>query len=82
VQESEYIIALRSKVMQSQNLDYDGEFGHVVREYFLQLPNGSSCKSFICSDAYAPISEEERNRQLGELWRVAKTMYGRSKSSQ
>lgn len=82
MQESEYIIALRSKVMNSQDLDYDGEFGHVVREYFLQLPNGSSCQSFICSDEYAPIPEEEQHRQLDELWKVAQTMYGRSNASQ
>lgn len=81
MEDSEYIIALRSKVIQSRDLDCEGELGHMVREYVLQLPNGSSCRGFLCNDAYRHLPEEDHQSQIEELWKLAQSIYGRAQSS-
>lgn len=69
--QSKFIQDLLSNIVDSKLLDYDGEFGHVVREYTIRLPNGSVYMGSICDDAYRGIGKNENQRCIDHIWQVA-----------
>lgn len=78
MENSEYITGLLSNILARENLDYEGEFGHVVREYSLPLPNGAICKCCICNDHYDTISKEEQARRIHDMWTLSQSIHRRA----
>lgn len=75
---SEYIAGLLSNIVARENLDYESEFGHVVREYSLPLPNGAICKCCICNDDYGTISKEELAKRIHDVWTLSQSIHRRA----
>jgi hypothetical protein len=45
---------LGAEILDKKDVDYDGPYGHVVREYTMP-----ACKVYICDDAYRGKTEKE-----------------------
>lgn len=57
---------LGAEILDKKDADYDGPYGHVVREYTMP-----ACKAYICDDAYRGKTKDELERVRNYAQQVA-----------